>query len=211
MFRVLGLFATHGDRRGGLGEWRRGFSRAPGSVGRVEGGGARGAQRRAPFPPSGHPLRSAAGDAPDRLDSPLPCHTRPPGLARFLVCWLLGERFSGTALTRCIPSLRSGTGVSSSAVEVDRVPRPGTSRCPWRSAGRDGGGEARLQPRPQPRWPGGGRWGSWRVAAGPIPPLRGPLRSGSGLWSGPGGAREDLCAPRGGGGMPGGGDGLAEP
>ncbi len=45
-----------------------------------------------------------------------------PRQARFLVFRLCGEGFFGGALTRCIPSLRSGTGIWSWAEGFDSVP-----------------------------------------------------------------------------------------
>ncbi len=111
---LLGICSAAGDWRGGVGECRRGFSRAPLCSGRAEGGGNRGAQRRAWCWARG--LRSAPrGRRRPLVLSSAPARPPTSRQARFLVFRLFGEGFSGTALTRFIPSLRAWAGLCDSA------------------------------------------------------------------------------------------------
>ncbi len=64
--------------------------------------------------PRGRPRPFALASAPSRPST--------PRQARCLVFWLFGEGFFGGPLMRCIPSLRSGTGVSSSRVGFKDLP-----------------------------------------------------------------------------------------
>ncbi len=118
-----GLIAAFVSWRGGVGECRRGFSRAPRCAGRAEGGGEGGMPRRALASPPGPRvvLPGVVGCPGPFCVASAPARPSAPRRVRCLVCWLFGEGFFGSASTRFIPSLRSGAGVLSLAVDFDNV------------------------------------------------------------------------------------------
>ncbi len=120
-----------------------------------------------PLPPLGpSPLRSAPRGRPMPLAlASAPARPSTPRQARFLVCWLFGKGFFGGALTRFIPSLRSGISISRSTGELRGVPISLGFSWPLGIGGEGRGSVGAASAAPPGPLNGWRRWGRKRAPA----------------------------------------------